>query len=482
MIATHEDLTNVIAGANIGIWSWDLVDNTIIWDLTMHKIFGTDPKTYQTTYENFLKILHPDDVNEVQQNSIDLFKKQVLHFTNTYRIILPDKTIRYILSKTSTHTDNNNTIIRMIGMSQDITQQKQYEYALQKNDRTYHLILNYITDGWWEFDIKNKQLHLSKSSKDFLGYNDHELMNPVNKWKSMINHEDYFILKKSYYAHLKHNTKIETIIRFVHKNGNVIWAIVRGTSSRDLFSDKVSLIGTFTNITKLKNTEQELINSNKELDDFANIASHDLREPLRGINNYCGFLQEDYHDKIDSEGQNKLSTLQKLTKRLDKFLDTLLLYSQIGRTQLALTMVDINKVLSREIDSLQITIKEKNINIMLMQNFPKIYCDNVRIGEIFHNLIVNAVKYTDNRAPTIEIGFKPLNPVVFYVRDNGIGIEEKHFTIIFKIFKRLHAREAFGGGTGSGLTIAKKIIERHNGKIWLESEIGTGSTFYFTLG
>jgi light-regulated signal transduction histidine kinase (bacteriophytochrome) len=109
--------------------------------------------------------------------------------------------------------------------------------------------------------------------------------------------------------------------------------------------------------------------------------------------------------------------------------------------------------------------------------------DRVRVGEIFHNLIVNAMKYNDKPEKHVEVGWRedPGGPPVFYVRDNGIGIPEKHHDAVFRIFKRLHGRDKFGGGTGAGLTIVKKIVERHHGRIWVESSAGQGTTFYFTL-
>lgn len=226
----------------------------------------------------------------------------------------------------------------------------------------------------------------------------------------------------------------------------------------------------------------ELERSNRELDDFAYIASHDLKEPLRGIHNYAGFLLEDYGNRLDEEGRRYLETLQRLSLRMENLVDTLLHYSRLGRTDLNRETCDLNGVLAEALDSLGNLVRAPGVEVQVAKSLPSIACNRVMACELLHNLIVNAVKYNDSSIKKIEIGFVPNHrETVFYVRDNGIGIPEKHQELIFRIFKRLHGRDKYGGGTGAGLTIVKKIVERHGGRVWVESTPGEGSTFYFTL-
>jgi signal transduction histidine kinase len=238
---------------------------------------------------------------------------------------------------------------------------------------------------------------------------------------------------------------------------------------------------------ELQHANAALERSNHELDDFAHIASHDLKEPLRGINTYAGFLLEDYADKLDEDGQSKLHTLQRLTRRMEALIESLLMYSRVGRTELAIQDTDLNDTLAEIVESLEIRLRELGVEIRRPQPLPVVHCDRVRVGEVFRNLITNAMKYNDKPQRWIEVGCeqRPLNgngsELVFHVRDNGIGIREKHLDSVFRIFKRLHGRDEYGGGTGIGLTIVKKIVERHGGQIWLESTFGEGTTFYFTL-
>jgi len=239
---------------------------------------------------------------------------------------------------------------------------------------------------------------------------------------------------------------------------------------------------------ELARRNEELFQSNKELDDFAYIASHDLKEPLRGIHNFSNFLLEDYADKLAGDGRSKLETLMRLSRRMETLIDSLLQFSRLGRVDLAIDRVDLNEILAEVLDSLAITLQEEKVEIRLPQPLPKVRADRARVGEIFFNLVVNAVRYNDKPQKWIEIGTARNGsppggegPPVFYVRDNGIGIPEKHHDAVFRIFKRLHGRDQFGGGTGAGLTIVKKIVERHHGRIWIQSAPGEGTTFYFTL-
>jgi signal transduction histidine kinase len=234
---------------------------------------------------------------------------------------------------------------------------------------------------------------------------------------------------------------------------------------------------------ELEQRNEELNQSNKELDDFAYIASHDLKEPLRGIHNFSSFLIEDYAAKLDDEGRSKLETLMRLTRRMETLIDSLLQFSRLGRVDLAVDRVNLNEIVAEMLDSLAISLNEDRVEVRVPRPLPTVRADRVRVGEIFYNLIVNAMKYNDKADKWVEIGWRenPAGPPVFYVRDNGIGIPEKHHDAVFRIFKRLHGRDKYGGGTGAGLTIVKKIVERHHGRIWLESSTGEGTTFYFTL-
>lgn len=248
-------------------------------------------------------------------------------------------------------------------------------------------------------------------------------------------------------------------------------------------------VGTIRDISERKEAEWEiqqyvaaLKRSNQELDDFAYIASHDLKEPLRGLSNNAEFLKEDYADKIDEDGAKRLGRMTYLCERMERLVNDLLYFSRLGRQNLAIQNTDLNEVI-RDIESMmETTLNETKAKIIIHGTLPTIICDLPRMTEVFRNLITNAIKYNNKPEKRVEIGCETQEGErVFFVRDNGIGIPKEFYNDVFRIFKRLNDEDDSVKGTGVGLTFVKKIIERHNGRIWISSEMGKGTTFYFTI-
>ncbi|BAY44684.1 multi-sensor signal transduction histidine kinase [Scytonema sp. HK-05] len=232
----------------------------------------------------------------------------------------------------------------------------------------------------------------------------------------------------------------------------------------------------------------ELERSNRELASFAFAASHDLKEPLRGIHNYSSVLLEDYAQLLDEDGIEYLQTVVSLSQRMETLINSLLRLSQLGQAKLQLEATDLNELLDQVIHLLRASRPQGQFDIRIPRLLPTIECDPVLLSEVFSNLIINALKYNDKPEKWVEIGYLTTEEqqetsvaFVFYIRDNGIGIPEHHHESIFRLFKRLHSQEKYGGGAGAGLAISKKIVERHGGRIWVESVVDVGSTFYFTL-
>lgn len=222
--------------------------------------------------------------------------------------------------------------------------------------------------------------------------------------------------------------------------------------------------------------EAESINC--ELEDFAYIVSHDLKAPLRGIKTLVDWISTDYEDKLDTEGKEQLDLLSSRVERMHNLINGILQYSRIGRMKEERVRVDLNKHVPEIIDMIA---PPENIAITIENKLPVVECEQTRVCQVFQNLLSNAVKYMDKPEGRIKIGCIEENGCwKFSIADNGPGIEEKYHHKIFQIFQTLSARDDFES-TGVGLTLVKKIIELYGGKVWIESKVGQGSTFFFTL-
>ena len=229
----------------------------------------------------------------------------------------------------------------------------------------------------------------------------------------------------------------------------------------------------------------DLEDKNRELNSFAYIAAHDLQEPLRGLRNYSRFLMEDYGNVLDSEGREKLHTLSELARQMHELIDALAHYTKTGRMEIRERETDLNQLVHEVQRSRFESLR--GVEIRVPRPLPTIMADSILVREVLDNLIANAIKYNTQQKKWIEIGYvEPVDDDPFtqqyYVRDNGIGIRPKHKDDVFTLFRRLHPRDRYGGGSGVGLALVKSIIDRHGGRVWFESEYGVGTTFYFTLG
>jgi len=235
---------------------------------------------------------------------------------------------------------------------------------------------------------------------------------------------------------------------------------------------------------KLEEQKKDLEKVNFELDSFVYTASHDLRAPLRGIASFAEFLDEDYKDKLDDEGKDYLQEILKGANRLSALIDDLLELSRISRIKNPYEEVDINQLITSIKKRIAFDIKDNNVDLKIEGNMPAIVCDKVKVGEVFLNLISNAIKFSskDNPTrPTIDVGYKEREDVhEYFVKDNGIGIDPQYHEKIFGIFKRLHKPSEYEG-TGAGLSIVKRVVDDHEGRIWIRSKPGQGACFYFTI-
>jgi light-regulated signal transduction histidine kinase (bacteriophytochrome) len=207
------------------------------------------------------------------------------------------------------------------------------------------------------------------------------------------------------------------------------------------------------------------------------VVSHDLKAPLRGIGSLSEWLLADYADKFDEQGREFVNLLMNRVQKMQNLIDGILQYSRVGRLQEESRQVNLNKVVADVIDLLS---PSENIQIEIANKLPIVYCEKTRIEQVFQNLLSNAIKFIDKSQGKILIDCTEDNDYWYFsVADNGLGIEKQYFEIIFQIFQKLSSNK--DDSTGIGLALVKKIVEMYDGKVWVESEVGQGSTFFFTL-
>jgi signal transduction histidine kinase len=242
----------------------------------------------------------------------------------------------------------------------------------------------------------------------------------------------------------------------------------------------------------LEKANLELAQRNEELDSFAHIASHDLKEPIRGIAHLLNFLREDCGPQLGPAGHGLLDRMDAVVERMQRLLDALLDYASVGRAEAEAQRVDLGAVVDRALEPLQSRILEWGVEVRIPRPLPTVRCAPIRAEQVFANLLSNALKYGPEQGAVIEIGWAESDPSasearipggpVLYVRDNGIGIPENQHENIFRVFKRLHPRDSYGGGAGVGLSIVRKIVDVSGGHLRVESAPGHGATFWFTFG
>lgn len=232
--------------------------------------------------------------------------------------------------------------------------------------------------------------------------------------------------------------------------------------------------------SELNETNASLLHSNRELEQFAYVASHDLQEPLRAVNSYAQLIVRKYQGNLDAKADKYLGYIMDGATRMQQLIDDLLSFSRVGTRGKPLEPTEGEAVLSQVLDNLQIAIAQSHA-VVTHDPLPTIMGDEIQLIQLLQNLISNAIKFRREEPPKVHVSAEHReNEWIFSVRDNGIGMEPEYFDRIFMIFQRLHSRSEYPG-TGIGLAVCKKIVERHRGRIWLESTPGVGTTFYFTI-
>jgi PAS domain S-box-containing protein len=354
---------------------------------------------------------------------------------------------------------------------------QKYEFLSIAPSMAADLIINTMNDGLILFDKKGNVVSAN--------YSVHKIFDCDNEEKEdCLRVIPEFLIKKILSSQ-QPIVNEEVVITTIKDNKKTLLLSVSVLSYKKEVRGYVCILKDITDLKIAKNELEEtivkLIKSNKELEQFAYVASHDLKEPLRMVTSYVQLLQKRYTDKLDSDANDFINFAVEGAKRMYELIDGLLEYSRVITKEVEIEEVNIGEIIEEVLFMLKIKIEQKHALIKKKGNFPKIKGNKIHISRLFQNLIDNSLKFCKEK-PVIEVGVeKKDGGYLFYIRDNGIGIRKEFKERIFDIFQRINPREEYEG-TGIGLSICKKIVEKYKGSIWVESEgEGKGSTFYFIL-
>jgi PAS domain S-box-containing protein len=374
-------------------------------------------------------------------------------------------------------TDEEGSISGTLSSGEDITDRKLAEEALQESERKYRNLVDNALVGIYKTSLSGDILYVNESLARMMEFDSSKELLSGQVFSRYKNPED----RKALIDMLRQKGKVDNLeLETVTKSGRTKHVLLNATLDAGFISGMVLDISDRKRAEKkLEEAVAELKRSNAELDHFAHVASHDLKEPLLTIMSYLKLLERRYKGKLETETDQFISDAIKNAMRMQTMISELLEFSRVGRADKSFERTDSNAVLTNSLANLRNAIDQSNASVT-HDPLPEVMADQVQLIQLFQNLISNALKFCGASPPRIHISaVKRDKEWVFSVRDNGIGIPEEHLGDVFELFQRLHKDKY--PGTGIGLSTCKKIVERHGGRIWVESEAGKGSTFYFTL-
>jgi len=387
---------------------------------------------------------------------------------------------------------------------------KEAQTRLEDSRRKYFDLYNFAPVGYFTLNETGIILDVNLAGASLLEVEKNDLLkkafiqyiSPDNR-----NKFHHYIIKANETYH-----KEITDLKLLKKDKSSFYVNIETISVQDDYGNFKEFRTTLTDITRQKRTEAKLLernakinkllnvdiddyekaeiklyklidnlkSSNRELEQFAYVSSHDLKEPLRMITSFLQLLQRRYADKLDEDANDFIDYAVEGAKRMNSMINDLLEYSRIGSTEIEFEYLESEKILKIALRNLESLIDDSHA-IITYDPLPLIYVNEQMMIQLFQNIIGNAIKYRSLITPEIHISADKVDDeYVFAVKDNGIGIDPKHILRIFTIFQRLHSREEYDG-TGIGLAISLRILQKHHGVIWAESELGKGTTFYFTI-
>ncbi len=463
--------------AKVGVWDWDLQTGDFYIDPNLKAILGYMDNEIPNDLEAWSGLIHPDERQAVMDAAQAHLDGETPEYTYEHRMLHKDGAVRWIFVRGTTVRDKQGEVIRMVGTDADVTARKRAELALQENQANLMAVLENTQDAIWSVDAERRLLTFNAAFAEV--YEAALDVRPEIGMKSAVRFPAP--VRETWLAWYDRALSGE---RFTVEAAYDFWGSKRcyEISFNPILQPQGvgGVAGFARDITERKRVEEELRRSHEDLQQFAYVVSHDLQEPLRMIISFLELLKRNYDDLLDERGQEYIWYAVDGAIRMQAMIEGLLAYSRIDTQGNPFTSTDCNVILEHVLRNLMRVIQAKDV-VVTYDPLPTINVDATQVEQVFQNLISNALKFCDVSPPRVHISAERDDHLWrFAVRDNGIGIDPAQMDRLFKVFERLHTQEEYEG-TGIGLAVCKKIVERHGGRIWVESQPGAGSTFYFTL-
>ncbi len=473
---------------HLGSWEYDPVQDIITGSEEFYRIFGVSPE-HLANYEAFRHCLHADDRERVGQDVSEALANRNPYETE-YRIVLPNGQQRHVMARGVVYIDAEGTPFRMVGTVLDITERKKIEEVLVERTQRLELATKSTNLGIWDWDVANNRMLWDDRMLELYGLTRETFPGGIEAWQKGLHPEDRDMTIEECQAALRGEKDWDTEFRVVHPDGTVTYIKANGIVIWNSEGAPIRMLGTNQDITgrkkaeaKLHMTAAELERSNKELQQFAYIASHDLQEPLRKITAFGDRLVMHSGGELDEKGRDYLARMQSAAGRMKQLIEDLLDYSRVTTQAQPFAPVKLAELLGESLENLEYRLAEAGGRVEIAGELPTVTGDRSQLQQLFQNLLANALKYhQSDLPPQILVSGREVTDgqAEITVTDNGIGFDEKYLDRIFLPFQRLHTREEYEG-TGIGLAICQKIVQRHGGTLTARSQPGEGSSFVVTL-
>lgn len=490
LATAHATLAGLIDTSCDGFWDWRIAESREEMSAGFWRALGYGSDQSGEAVEDWCDLAFEEDLDvwrkEVKEH---LFSRgeTILSVPIRYRHL--DNSVVVLLRRGNVvEWDDEHKPIRLVGTHTDVTSLFEAQHALEQSQQRLQLATESGEIGVWEWNLVSGDIIWDDRMYSLYGLARADQAFGYDNWKACVHPDDIEGVEAHLQSALEGKAAYHPKFRITLSNGDVRFLEARGDVERVAGGKPVRMFGVCWDTTEQKEAElklealiEELTSTNTELERFAYVASHDLREPLRMITSFTSLISQRYSDKLDDDGKSYIRFVVDGADRMLELIEDLLEYARLGQEAEQIVAVDIEHVLSLVCENLGEAINETGA-VITHDSLPVVKGNVIRISRLLQNIIGNALKYqVQGKTPEVHISAeRDGNEWIFAVADNGIGISKEYCQQIFQPFKRLHGKKEYSG-TGIGLAICKKIIEGHNGRIWVESVLGEGSNFKFTI-